>query len=285
MLKYRLIFGVLITAIFTGLVLLGGWFDGFLTTSTADDKTIKGSVLAILIALLIIPAQKELKSLAEAKKNKLMLPVTIPAAILFAVSWYVLQFLNVDAGVYLSTLAAATLLGLFFYQNRCYGIEGVWQNCGVSIFSIIYLGILSSFVLGIYIEFGLYIFLMFIFTVKVSDIGAYTVGKICGVHKFSPRISPKKTWEGMAGAAIAAAVTSVVFSVKCDIMAWYLAVVFGICFAFLGQLGDLAESMLKRDAQTKDASNSIPGFGGILDIIDSPLGTAVFAYWFFKIIF
>ena len=62
------------------------------------------------------------------------------------------------------------------------------------------------------------------------------------------------------------------------------AVLFGVIFAFLGQLGDLAESMLKRAAEQKDSSNAVPGFGGVLDVIDSPLATGVFAYLFFMLI-
>jgi phosphatidate cytidylyltransferase len=65
-------------------------------------------------------------------------------------------------------------------------------------------------------------------------------------------------------------------------MAWWLGVIFGLVFAFLGQFGDLAESMLKRDAETKDASNNVPGFGGILDVVDSILVTAPFGYLFFS---
>ena len=123
-----------------------------------------------------------------------------------------------------------------------------------------------------------------IFVVKCSDIGAYTAGRFFGKHKFSPVISPKKTWEGMAGGVILAAVVAVAFAVFCDIMSWRLAIVFGVVFAFIGQLGDLAESMLKRDAETKDSSNSVPGFGGILDVVDSILITAPFGYLFFSLL-
>jgi len=65
------------------------------------------------------------------------------------------------------------------------------------------------------------------------------------------------------------------------IMSWPAAVFFGCCFAFIGQFGDLVESMLKRDAEQKDSANTVPGFGGILDVIDSPLIAAPFAYLFF----
>ena len=85
----------------------------------------------------------------------------------------------------------------------------------------------------------------------------------------------------MAGAVVTAIIVAVLFAVSCDIMAWPMAVIFGFCFAFIGQLGDLIESMLKRDAQQKDSADNFPGFGGILDIVDSPLLAAPFAYLFF----
>ena len=128
-------------------------------------------------------------------------------------------------------------------------------------------------------------FLFFVFVVKLCDIGAYAMGKWLGKHKFSPVISPKKTWEGMAGGVILAVIAASIFALVFDIMPLWQAVVFGIIFAFIGQLGDLAESMLKRAAEQKDASTAVPGFGGILDVIDSPLASAVFAYIFFRIIF
>ncbi|GAI53899.1 unnamed protein product, partial [marine sediment metagenome] len=103
---------------------------------------------------------------------------------------------------------------------------------------------------------------MFVFTVKSADIGAYAVGSLWGAHKFSPKISPGKTWEGMAGAIAIAMIVTVLFAESCDIMGWWLAAIFGFCFAFIGQFGDLAESMIKRDAEQKDSANNVPGFGG-----------------------
>jgi phosphatidate cytidylyltransferase len=160
-------------------------------------------------------------------------------------------------------------------------LSGVFVNCGASCFAILYLGILGAFALAIR-KFGPWHLLMFVFVVKSCDIGAYAAGRLFGKHKFSPVISPKKTWEGMAGGVVLAAVVSVAFAVFCDIMSWNLAIVFGVIFAFIGQLGDLAESMLKRDAETKDSSNTVPGFGGILDVVDSILITAPFGYLFFS---
>jgi phosphatidate cytidylyltransferase len=174
-----------------------------------------------------------------------------------------------------------TLLSLLLFQNLRYGTSGILANCGVNYFSILYLGLLSSFSVAIRLEFGPWHLLMFIFVVKSADIGAYAIGTLFGKHKFSPKISPGKTWEGMVGAIAGSVIVAIGFANSCDIMVRWSAIVFGVCFAFIGQIGDLIESMMKRDAETKDSSNKVPGFGGILDIIDSPIVAAPFAYLFF----
>ena len=281
MLKYRLFFGTLMTVFFTAVVIFDGWIDGSLTASAADDRAVQGTILCILIAVLIIPAQLELSKLAAAKNLKIFTPISIIASILFATSWYWPQLIEVPPRVYFFPLSTSSLLGLLLYQYFRYGTSGVIANCGANYFSIIYLGLLSAFVLAVRIDFGLWPLLMFVFVVKSADIGAYTIGSLLGKHKFSPKISPGKTWEGMAGAVAVAVIVAIFFAISCGIMVWWLALIFGFCFAFIGQFGDLAESMIKRDAEQKDAANKVPGFGGILDIVDSPLIAAPFAYLFF----
>jgi len=281
MLKYRLVFGTLMTIFFTAVVIFDGWLDGSLTGSMADDRAVQGTILCVLIAGLIIPTQLELSRLAAAKNLKIFPHVSIIASILFASTWYWPQFVTIQPHIYMFFVAAFSLLGLLLYQYLHYGTAAVLANCGANYFSIIYLGLLSAFVLAIRIDFGLWPLLMCVFVVKSADIGAYAVGALWGRHKFSPRISPGKTWEGMAGAVAAAMVVAILFAENCDIMVWWLAAIFGFSFAFIGQMGDLVESMIKRDAAQKDSSNNVPGFGGILDIIDSPLVVAPFAYLFF----
>ena len=281
MLKYRLIFGTLMTIAFVGIVLLSGRFDGSMAAPTIDDKPFRGAAVAVLVALLIIPGLFEISKLAAVKGAKILLPVSIPASILMATSSYWLPHLKLTDG-FIFFLLSFALMACFLYQRIRYGLSGVLVNCGAACFSIIYLGLLGAFAPATYIDFGPWHLLMLIFVVKCSDIGAYTAGRLFGKHKFSPVISPKKTWEGMAGGVVLAALTAVAFAVFCDIMSWRLAIVFGVVFAFIGQLGDLAESMLKRDAETKDSSNSVPGFGGILDVVDSILITAPFGYLFFS---
>ena len=268
------------TLFFTATVIFDGWMDGSLST-LADDKPVQGTGFCILIALLIIPGQFEISRLASAKNLKIFLPVSIIASILFATSRYLQQLVEFQPETYLSLLSAFVLLALLLYQYKIHGTSGVLANCGANYFSILYLGLLSSFCIAIRIEFGLWPLLMFVFVVKSADIGAYSIGTMFGKHKFSPKISPGKTWEGMGGAVAAAIIVAIGFALICDIMPWWPAVIFGLGFAFIGQLGDLAESMIKRDAEQKDAANKVPGFGGILDIIDSPLLAAPFAYLFF----
>jgi phosphatidate cytidylyltransferase len=278
------------TVFFTAVVIFDGWLDGSLTASVADDRAVQGTVFCILIALLAIPAQLELSKLAAAKNLKIFIPVSIIASILFATSRYWQQeywqrIIEIRPDTYLIFLSAFVLLALLLYQYLSYGTSGVLANCGASYFSILYLGLLSSFCVSMRLEFGLWPLLMFVFVVKSADIGAYAIGSLFGRHKFSPKISPSKSWEGMGGAVAAAMIVAVGFAVICDIMVWWLAVIFGVCFAFIGQIGDLVESMMKRDAEQKDSANNVPGFGGVLDIIDSPLMAAPFGYLFFMLSF
>ena len=281
MLKNRLFFGTLMTVLFLAVVIFDGWLDGSITATDTDNKDVQGTIFCILVALLAIPAQLEFSKLAAAKNLKIFVPVSIIASILLATNRYWLQFIEIKQELSLLYILTFTLIALFIYQYLFYGTSGVSANCGVNCFSILYLGLLSGFCVAIRIDFGLWPLLMFVSVIKSADIGAYSIGTLFGKHKFSPKISPGKSWEGMAGAIAAAVIVAIGFAGICDIMTIWAAIIFGFCFAFIGQLGDLAESMIKRDAEQKDSANKIPGFGGVLDIIDSPLIAAAFAYLVF----
>jgi phosphatidate cytidylyltransferase len=288
MLKYRLLSGTLMALVFVGVVILDGWLDGSLTGSVADHKRVRGTGVCILIILLVIATQFELSRLAAAKNLKIFRPVSIIGSILLASTWYWPQLVETSARahlslVYLSLVLAFVLMALLLSQYIRYGTENLLANCGANCFSVIYLGLLSGFALAITIDYGVWSLLMVIFVVKCSDIGAYAIGRPFGKHKFSPKISPGKTWEGMVAAIVTAMIVGLVFAVSFDIMVWWLAVIFGFCLAFAAQAGDLIESMIKRDAQQKDSAKNVPGFGGILDVIDSPLVAAPFGYLFFML--
>ena len=115
---------------------------------------------------------------------------------------------------------------------------------------------------------------------KFCDTGALLTGMAIGRHKMSPRLSPKKTWEGFAGGTLAAvgAGVGIVALLGLPVSAW-VGVALGLIGAVGGTLGDLAESLLKRQAGVKDSGNLIPGHGGLLDRVDSLLWTAPLAYY------
>ena len=284
MLKYRLIVGSLMIALFSSLLLLDGWLDGSLTASPADDRQVQGTIVMILVAGIMSLGGLELARLAASKGLVVLNPACTIGLILLSTTWYWPRLVSIPQGVYLPVATALALAGMLVRQQQRFGTAGVLANCGISCFALLYLGLLGSFVLAIRIDGGLWEFLGFVFAVKASDIGAYTFGRLFGRHKLAPRVSPGKTWEGLAGAVVFAIVVSLAFALVFDIMRVWLAPVFGAVMAVVGQLSDLVESMLKRDAQQKDSSNRVPGFGGILDVIDSPLFAAPCAYLFFAIV-
>ncbi len=120
-----------------------------------------------------------------------------------------------------------------------------------------------------------------IFVTKSADIGAYFTGRLIGKHRMSPVISPKKTWEGLAGGVVLSVAVAVALNrlIAPVLGSDVRAAGFGLVVGLAGVLGDLAESLIKRDCRRKDASRTVPGFGGVLDVVDSVLFAAPVAYW------
>jgi phosphatidate cytidylyltransferase len=281
MLKQRLIFGTLMTIFFGGILILDGYIN-LPADFSATGTPVQATILCVLIVVLIVPGHLELSHLAAARGLTIFRLFAILCSVALATTWYWPQIFNISADKYLAATATAAVLGLFLLQYIYFGTTGVLSNCGANLFSIFYVGLLPAFFVLLRIEKGHGELLMLIIVIKCSDIGAYTAGSLWGRHKFSPVISPRKTWEGMVGGIVFAVAAAVLFAVISGIMPWFTATVFAVVFAFIGQLGDLAESLIKRDAERKDASAGVPGFGGLLDIIDSLLPAAPFAYLFFR---
>ena len=124
--------------------------------------------------------------------------------------------------------------------------------------------------------------MLFLLTVKCADIGAYFTGKAVGRHLWVPQISPAKTWEGFIGGILLASIIASLFARLFDIIPVAVALFFGGVIGIFGQLGDLLESMLKRDAGEKDAAHLLPAFGGVLDLVDSVIVAAPVAYWILR---
>jgi phosphatidate cytidylyltransferase len=181
-------------------------------------------------------------------------------------------------------------------------------NVALALFGVLYVGGLFSFVLQLRIlgpagvpsevgAFGIVPLASLLLVVKFGDTGAYTVGRLFGRHKMTPTLSPGKTWEGAAGGLAAACLGAwiaqfVLLPQAIDLDAYPAAaprwgwLVFGIVVGIAGMLGDLAESLFKRDMGRKDSSTWMPGFGGVLDLLDSPLFAAPVAYlcWIWQLV-
>ena len=268
----------------SALIIADGWMDG--SFDGGGPKRIQGTILCCLLCLVQIPAHLELAGLAQLKGVKIPVTAAVIGSMVLASASYWQQFLPLSDSVnqaVLPTILAFSFLAIVIQNYQQNGFEGMLVNCGGGALSLLYLGVLASFLMSIRVHFGLWPLVMTIFVVKAADIGAYTLGRAYGRHKFAPRISPGKTWEGMSGAVLFGVIVSLIFADLGEIMAWNVAVVFGICFAFIGQMGDLLESMMKRDAHLKDSSSRVPGFGGVLDIVDSLLVSAPFAYCFLSL--
>jgi phosphatidate cytidylyltransferase len=144
-----------------------------------------------------------------------------------------------------------------------------------------YLGLLPSFLAQLrWLEHGSVALALTIFVPKCGDSGAYFTGRLIGRHHMAPVLSPKKTWEGAAGAIVAAVLAAVGIDQAGPALrgGLWAEIGFGVTVGVAGLLGDLAESLIKRDCRRKDASQIMPGFGGVLDVVDSVVFAAPVAY-------
>lgn len=180
-----------------------------------------------------------------------------------------------------TTTAVTSLVVMLWLLRR--GVDGYVANATASVFTLIYVPFLGSFVALMLAEGGTWEFdrfddgvlgvVTFILVTIASDIGGYAAGVLFGKHKMAPVISPKKSWEGFAGSLIA-----------CVLVGWacihwffdapdWIGVVLGLIGVCMATLGDLCESVIKRDLGIKDMSQVVPGHGGLMDRLDSLLAT------------
>jgi phosphatidate cytidylyltransferase len=174
----------------------------------------------------------------------------------------------------LVTTTAVTALVTMLWRLRG-GIAGYVMDTTAAVFTIIYVPFLGSFVALLLAEDrGDLAIVTFILVTVASDIGGYAVGVLAGKHPMAPIISPKKSWEGFAGSAVSCVVAgwlTVVYLLDGD---WWVGVALGAIAVVMATLGDLCESVIKRDLGIKDMSQIVPGHGGLMDRLDSLLATA-----------
>ncbi len=135
---------------------------------------------------------------------------------------------------------------------------------------------------------GQFYVLYLIAITKFSDMGAYLTGSVIGRHQMVPHISPKKTWEGFAGALFFSLLASwglfAIMPGHLSVLNWTHATVLGLLLGFAAVVGDLAESIIKRSTGMKDSGNFLPGIGGALDLIDSLLFTAPLLFFYLRLV-
>jgi len=177
--------------------------------------------------------------------------------------------------------AVTALVTMLWLLQR--GIEGYVQNVTASVFALVYVPFLGSFVALLLAEGGtsgaglgddgVAGIITFILITIASDTGGYVAGVLFGRHPMAPVISPKKSWEGFAGSVVACVAGGIVLVVYLLDGDWWVGVALGAIAVVMATLGDLCESVMKRDLGIKDMSQVIPGHGGLMDRLDSLLAT------------
>ncbi len=245
------------------------------------------ALLILTIGILTGVGVWEYAQLAKAKginpSTNLMIGVAVLEVLAFYISLAYPQWSKL-------ALMIIVLGFISFFVVRFRQPENALLNVAAEFFGVCYLAIPFSFILAILyprpeLADGRWWLVYLIAVTKITDVGGYFVGKLFGKHPLAPHLSPKKTVEGAIGGFCCAVALSLAFCTIGRTIGWELsfwhAAWLGMIIGVLGQIGDLAESLLKRDASVKD-SNRIPGIGGVLDLLDSVLFTSPVVYFFIR---
>jgi phosphatidate cytidylyltransferase len=245
------------------------------TSARPSGNTVFGGVIALVLANWAPHLMAEFHSLPHLAGRLGYDPLTP----VHALSWPLMTFVAVVMVTFIAQSAQFEKPG------------GTMATIAGTVLAVAYVGLLGSFIIQMrWLEgpyHGLLPLAYLIATAKGADTGAYTLGRIAGRHKLWPRLSPNKTVEGAVGGLIfavagALAVAAIAhYLLRVPTLSWGGAVAFGVVVGTAAQLGDLMESMIKRDCARKDASGAVPGFGGVLDVLDSLLfaGPVAFGFW------
>jgi phosphatidate cytidylyltransferase len=260
------------------IVLIFVWFGGWL-----------GFVAALLVVLF---GTIELHNMMLHAGHRPLIVVSLGLSVLFLVAamFQEERLLLLEIG-----LGAAVLVSLpwLFFRKK---LEGALVDWALTMSFSIYLGWPMSFFLLLrgyqagtipgpggawfYLPPGAWWVLVVLIGVWGFDAAAFFAGHYFGRHKLAPRISPAKTWEGALGGFVLSIATALLLTVIPLGVPWYLAIVLGILIGVAAILGDLAESLIKRQTNVKDSGTIMPGHGGILDRMDSALFVVIVVYVF-----
>jgi phosphatidate cytidylyltransferase len=289
-LRNRLTFGVAMGAVLIGLLYLDWALQQWTVSPRFPDGI--GGIGLLAICLIVLPAAtRELASLFAAVQVKPYRVFSAIGSTALAMHAFLTQFDSFRpygttslALIVVSVMMLAALRRAWSRQTR----DAIHDMAG-TVLATMYLGGLAWFLIALRVKDtpqfrgSTMVILTVLLIVKSTDIGAYFGGRALGKHKLIPWLSPGKTWEGLVCGVATSAAVGAACAAAMQYFSWEKGLVFGAVIGAIGQVGDLLESMMKRDAAVKDSGTSIPGFGGVLDVIDSPLLAAPFAYLLFSI--
>jgi phosphatidate cytidylyltransferase len=235
----------------------------------------------VLVAVALVLASVELH---EALKKQGMTSAIIP----IAVGSVAISFGSFFAGrqepvvfsttsVLLASLALTVLASLIWRMPK--GVAGFVGDAAASLLIIAYVPLLGSFAALMLAEGqGVARVVTFLLIVVMSDTGGYIAGVMLGKHPMAPKISPKKSWEGVAGSLILGTAAGICMAIFALDVPFWVGIILGVSLVAVGTCGDLIESMIKRDLGIKDMSSFLPGHGGVMDRLDSLLVAAPVAW-------
>ena len=282
------------------------WFDAAAERSTRPfmrnhfgiNHGIGGIGLMIILLIILPLATVELAALFTAERVRPYRSISSIGSGALALHAFLTQWVRFE------TIAASTLAFIIVFVMLLAALRRAWDKqsqeaivrMAGTVLATMYLGGLAWFLMAIRVKHSTHtgtphgfngstmLVLMLLLVVKSTDIGAYFGGRALGRHKLILWLSPGKTWEGLFFGLLTSALVATAFCGAIQQPAWKVFI-FGAFIGAIGQLGDLLESLFKRDADVKDSGRLIPGFGGILDVIDSPLFAAPFAYLWLSFFF
>ncbi|SFI91370.1 phosphatidate cytidylyltransferase [Planctomicrobium piriforme] len=257
--------------------------------------------LLVLVTLLGLRAVWELTELLRPRIPQLNFPLMCLCVIAIMVgSWWPHLRPDPPELLDLTPLALAlcfSVMLLCAVEARRFQAPGhSWENLGTETFIVCYIGLLLAmtaqlrWVAGE--QAGYLVIGSLVLCTKGADVGAYFAGKRFGKRKLAPVLSPGKTWEGVVGAVLGAALCGWLwltfapgwFVPDAKACPWYYALLYGGVISLAGMVGDLCESLLKRDVGRKDSAALLPGFGGLLDLLDSVLYAGPVALLLWKVL-
>lgn len=304
MLRYRLTLGPLLIMALIGIAWLDQWLQGrpiseFWRVVLLQRRPELPPGVAIFVVMVVasILASRELARILKDKGILASKRITTTASLTGVLVSCVVPTDRpgpVAVAIVSSAAVWVLLLALVFYSRRR-TFEGVVAAAGGALLAFVYLGLMFGFMLAIRREHSVWVLVWTILVTKASDTGAFATGKLMGRHKMIYWLSPGKTWEGFVGGLVLAAAVGVLGlwalpsihaaqGIDEPVPHPVTGALAGVLLGLTAVLGDLIASLFKRDAGIKDSSSVLPGFGGVLDVLDSPLLVAPVAYWWIHLV-